>query len=109
MLIDFILGLLFIGLGFLVKSFPDLIAGYNTLPREKKKNVDIAGLSACMKKGLICIGAAIIVCSLLLHLFQLDDYSFIPMIAICLIGPIILLVKVQKYDHNGKRNRNKNH
>jgi hypothetical protein len=44
-----------IGIGFLVKSSPDLIAGYNTMPKEEKKNIDIEGLSTFMRNGLITI------------------------------------------------------
>ena len=35
--------------GLLVKRFPMLISGYNTLPKEKRKNVDIDGLSSFMR------------------------------------------------------------
>ncbi len=35
-----------IGLGVLVKRFPILIAGYNTMSKEEKMNVDVKGLSA---------------------------------------------------------------
>jgi len=48
MVVMIIIGLFFIGIGFIVKYQPDLIAGYHTMSHEKKKNVDIAGLSAFM-------------------------------------------------------------
>ncbi|MDY0359806.1 MAG: DUF3784 domain-containing protein, partial [Bacteroidales bacterium] len=54
--VHLIMGLLFIGLGFLVKAYPGLIAGYNTLSPEKKKNVDIDGLSRYIRNGLIIMG-----------------------------------------------------
>jgi len=38
-------GLFMIGIGFLVKFNPDLIAGYNTLSESDKQNIDIEGLS----------------------------------------------------------------
>lgn len=34
---NLIVGLFMIGLGFLVKSYPNMIAGYNTMPKDKKK------------------------------------------------------------------------
>ena len=37
----------------LVKRFPMLISGYNTLPKEKRKNVDIDGLSSFMRRHLV--------------------------------------------------------
>ena len=32
-------------LGMLVRKYPNLIAGYNTMTAEQKKNVDVKGLS----------------------------------------------------------------
>ncbi|MGV8091293.1 MAG: DUF3784 domain-containing protein [Mangrovibacterium sp.] len=60
-ILNLIVGLFMIGIGFLVKSAPDLIAGYNTMPQDKKKNVDIEGLSTFMRNGLITIGLSIII------------------------------------------------
>jgi hypothetical protein len=50
-IIILITGLFMIGMGFLVKSSPNLIAGYNTMPKDKKKNVDIEGLSTYMRNS----------------------------------------------------------
>ena len=44
----------------LVKRFPMLISGYNTLPKEKRKNVDIDGLSSFMRRHLVIIGGLLI-------------------------------------------------
>ena len=44
-----------IGLGVLVKRFPILIAGYNTMSKEEKMNVDVKGLSAFMCYSLFTI------------------------------------------------------
>ena len=46
-------GVLLIVVGLLVKRFPMLIAGYNTMPPAKKKNVDIGGLSSFMRRHLV--------------------------------------------------------
>ena len=46
--------------GLLVKRFPMLISGYNTLPKEKRKNVDIDGLSSFMRRHLVIIGGLLI-------------------------------------------------
>lgn len=45
-----------IGLGVLVKRFPILIAGYNTMSKEEKMNVDVKGLSAFMCYSLVGMG-----------------------------------------------------
>ena len=60
-ILNIIVGLFMIGIGFLVKSSPSLIAGYNTMSEEKKKNVDIVGLSTYMRNSFIIIGLSIIV------------------------------------------------
>ena len=59
-ILNLIFGLFMIGMGFLVKSFPNLIAGYNTMPKNKKENVDIVGLSTYMRNSFIIIGLTII-------------------------------------------------
>jgi hypothetical protein len=48
---NLIIGLLMIGIGFLVKLFPNLIAGYNTMSQYAKKNVNSDGLSSYMRNG----------------------------------------------------------
>ena len=55
--IHILTGVFLIVVGLLVKRFPMLIAGYNTMPAEKKKNVDVAGLSSFMRRHLVIIGA----------------------------------------------------
>ena len=45
-----------IGLGVLVKRFPILIAGYNTMSKEEKENVDVKGLSTFMCYSLVGMG-----------------------------------------------------
>lgn len=56
-----ILGLFFMGIGFAVKAFPDLIAGYNTLTKAQKENIDIKGLSTHIRNSLIVMGLLIII------------------------------------------------
>jgi len=59
-IIHLMAGLSLIAIGFLVKAFPVLIAGYNTIPKDKKKKVDVKGLSTLMCNVLIIIGLTII-------------------------------------------------
>ncbi len=54
-------GLFFIILGVLIYFFPNLIAGYNTMSKEAKKQVDIKGLSRLMRNSFIIFGIYIIV------------------------------------------------
>jgi len=105
--LNLITGLFFIGIGFLVKSSPDLIAGYNTMPKEKRKNVDIVGLSTFMKKGFIIMGITMIILSLFIKFFRLEDkFFFWVMTFITLAGTIILVIKAQKFDGNKKNSKN---
>lgn len=103
-ILSLIVGLFTIGIGFLVKSAPNLIAGYNTMSKDKKKNVDIEGLSTFMRNGLITIGLSIIIGY---YLFTWIGFTMIAnsMILIAtLVGATILVIKAQKYDHNKTKN-----
>lgn len=40
-------------LGMLVRKYPNLIAGYNTMTAEQKKNVDVKGLSNFMCRSAL--------------------------------------------------------
>ena len=103
MIVGLIIGLFFIGIGFLVKSYPDLIAGYNTMPKEKKKNVDIVGLSTFMKRVSIVMGVSIIILSLFIEVFNLKEVAFFgALILITLAGLIILVIGAQYFDCNQK-------
>lgn len=89
-----------IGVGFLVKSSPILIAGYNTMSDDEKKNVDIVGLSTYMRNSLIIIGLSIIAGY---YLFKWIGFTVIAdsMILIAtLIGVLIMTINAQKFDKN---------
>ena len=45
----------------LVRKYPNLIAGYNTMTAEQKKNVDVKGLSNFMCRSLCVIAVLMIV------------------------------------------------
>jgi len=51
-----IIGGVLIVLGFLVKRYPNLIAGYNTLPKKDKDKINIKRLSSLMRNMLIILG-----------------------------------------------------
>jgi len=98
--LNLLVGLFMIGMGFLVKRFPNLIAGYNTMSAEKKKNVDIEGLSTHMRNGFIAIGLTIIVGY---YLFKWIGIMFIAesMIIIATLGGlVILMIQARKFDRN---------
>lgn len=96
------IGVLMIGLGFLVRFAPDLIAGYNTMPAEKKKNVDVEGLSAFLRNGLVVIGMLIIVCYYVFKWMGLNSVAEIVVPIVVLGGVLFMLIHARKYDHNKK-------
>ena len=74
------------------------------MPEEKKKKVDLEGLSSYLRKGLITVGLVIIGGPYLFRwigLAVVADY-IIPFAAI--VGGLVLLINAQRYDHN-KPNR----
>ncbi len=100
--INIALGLFFVFLGFLVKAFPNLIAGYNTMPKAKKAQVDIDGLSSFIRNVLIIIGLFIIISYFILNSLKMPAYTDWTVIFIIVTGTLIILIGAQKYDHNKK-------
>lgn len=103
-ILNLILGLFMIGLGFLVKLAPDLIAGYNTMSKEKKKNVDIKGLSGFMRNGFIIIGLLLIIGC---YFFKWLGFTLIAdsmMLIVIPVGVMVLVIGSQKFDHNNTKN-----
>lgn len=94
-----------IGIGFLVKSFPDLIAGYNTMPKDKKKNVDIEGLSTFMRNGLILIGLAIIIGYYLFKWIGLTTIANSMILIVTLTGVTIMVINAQRFDDNQNKTK----
>ncbi len=105
-ILNLIVGLFMIGIGFLVKSNPDLIAGYNTMPKDKKKNVNIEGLSTFMRNGLIAIGLSIIIGYYLFKWIGFTIAANSMILIVTLVGVTILIINAQKFDHN-KTNKTK--
>ena len=93
-------GIFMIGIGFLVKSSPDLIAGYNTMPKEKKKNVDIEGLSAYMRNGFITIGVTMISAYYLFKWIGFTTIANSMILVVTLIGVTIMSINAKKFNHN---------
>jgi hypothetical protein len=97
-----VIGLFLIALGFLVKAFPNLIAGYNTMSKEEKANVDVKGLSSLMRNGLISIGALIILAPMFFKWMGLSALANASELIIIFGGVITMLVFAQKYDRNNR-------
>ncbi|MCH7399111.1 DUF3784 domain-containing protein [Belliella sp. DSM 107340] len=95
-----ITGLFLIGIGFLVKAFPNLIAGYNTMSQKQKDNVDVEGLSTFMRNGLVLMGMVVIIGYHGLKWAGQDVLLgyFIP--GVILIGVFFLVFRAKKFDQN---------
>ncbi|HOP03203.1 MAG TPA: DUF3784 domain-containing protein [Tenuifilaceae bacterium] len=102
MVLNIVTGLFLIGMGILVKSYPNLISGYNTLPPEKKKKVDIKGLSTFLRNGFALIGMAIIVIPTFFYFTGLLVLSNVSMVAIILVGVLTIAILSLKFDRNKK-------
>lgn len=97
--------LLLIILGILIKHFKCywLIAGYNTMSRARKENVDIEGLGSFFGNWLFTLGALFLLGWLLgrLGIPHLDLLFWI-----LFIGAIFyMLLKAQRFDHNPRTTR----
>lgn len=90
--------LIFMGLSVHVFKWYFLISGYNTMPKEKKANVDTAGLGRLM--GIFgYFNGGIMIIMAILQAFGLKP-SMVPVIVIFIASTILLLIKAQKYDGN---------
>ncbi|KAF0092522.1 MAG: hypothetical protein FD141_706 [Fusobacteria bacterium] len=95
-----LLGIFFIiiGLAVHVLKLHFLISGYNTMSKEKKTNVDTAGLGRLMGIYSYFNGGVFIIMSILLALGFKPVNA--PAIVIFVISTVFLLIKAQRYDGN---------
>ncbi len=102
-IIILIVGFFLIGIGFLVKSAPDLIAGYNTMSEDKKKNVDIKALSTYLRNGVIVIGLTTIFGYFLFKWIGFSMVAHSMILVVPITGILILVIRAQKFDHNKEK------
>ncbi|MBE6181592.1 MAG: DUF3784 domain-containing protein [Rikenellaceae bacterium] len=98
--IHLFIGSLLIILGLLVKRFPTLIAGYNTMPEEERRNVDIVGLSSFMRRHLVILGALWILIAVGLVLSNQTDAAFLIYLFYVPIYAFWMVARAQRYNHN---------
>ena len=93
MLIGFIfMGLILILVSFLVKQFPNLLAGYNTMTLENKKQIDIERISIIARNVFLLMGAAIIDASLIMYLFEVSNKIQVNIISVIVVLGLIFLI-----------------
>lgn len=89
---ELITGSILILCGFLVKKFPELIAGYNSLSEQQKKRVDIDGLSTLMKKNFIILGVFVITIGFILSRLGIKEMYILMITSGLIIIDLIYLV-----------------
>lgn len=98
LLAELLTGIILIFSGLLVKEFPNLIAGYNSLNEKEKEKIDVEKLSKMMRNYLVIIGAiAIIAGTVLFYLNVKQSYRLMSLGAIVVIGLLIMVMNGQSY------------
>ncbi len=95
--VETLVGAIFIICGLLVKKYPNLIAGYNTMTAEEKKNIDIKKFSTLLHNGLIITGALAIMATSLLFLLDVEHfYRLLISVIILVFGLLYTLINAPK-------------
>tara|TARA_Y100001972_G_scaffold119832_1_gene161592 strand:- start:1718 stop:2431 length:714 start_codon:yes stop_codon:yes gene_type:complete len=97
MLIHEFVGLFLILMGFLVKKFPILIAGYNTMPADEKAKVDVDGLSSHMRNSMVVIGLLMIIITRLSIFLELSISPLFIIGGTILPGTLYMVIGSQRY------------
>ncbi|MDL2282398.1 DUF3784 domain-containing protein [Parabacteroides sp. OttesenSCG-928-G06] len=78
-----ITGVFFIGLGLLVYKYPWMIAGYNTMPKEKREKIDIKPIARIMRACFIVMGGVMILFPFIFDWIGLSSWNeFLPLVVI---------------------------
>jgi len=95
-----IIGLLLIAMGLAIHVFKlyFLISGYNTMPVEKKANVDVQSIAKVMGIVFYFDGALLILMTILN--FSGIKLSSIPIFVVIAISVLFMLIFLQRYDGN---------
>ena len=92
---------IFVLLGLLVRKYPKLIAGYNTMSPERQKLVDVKGLTTFMCRAFCIIGLLIILVYYLLLWGGMAEMAavLVSVIAVPVVGSVVMVAGAQRYDH----------
>jgi hypothetical protein len=90
--------LVFLGLGVHVFKWYFLLSGYNTMPKERKANVDVEGLGRLIGIYSYINGGIFIIAGILYSLGI--KFVIAPVIIIFIVMTIYVLIKAQKFDKN---------
>lgn len=100
MLILLITGLIFFAIGLAVHKFKwyFLISGYNTMSKEKQKNVDVEALGRLVGIYSYANGGAFILAGILHELGY--GIFIVPVTIFTMVSTLYMIIKSQKYDKN---------
>ena len=88
-----ITGIILIVTGIAVKNHPDLIAGYNTLPKGKKDKIDVEKLTSITRKYLVLTGLSVLFSSLILALLNIDQQTQLYVVSgLVIVGVTTLII-----------------
>lgn len=92
---------IFVLLGLLVRKYPKLIAGYNTMSPERQKLVDVKGLKAFMCRSFCIIGLLVVLVYYLLLWDGMAEMAarLVSIIAVPVVGSVVMVAGAQRYDH----------
>lgn len=96
-IINFILAIFIIAIGYLVKKNPNLIAGYNTLNKNDKENFNVDLYSQLIKKTLLLTGSTIIVATLFCRIISWNIGELFVTVIPITIAPLYLAIRSKKY------------
>lgn len=88
---------IFVLLGLLVRKYPKLIAGYNTMSPERQKLVDVKGLTTFMCRAFCVIGLLVVL--LLWDGIAEMAARLVSIIAVPVVGSVVMVAGAQRYDH----------
>ena len=93
MLLGFIFtGFILIIVGLLVKQYPNLLAGYNTLSDEQKKEIDIEKVSTIARNVIVLTGAAVIDASIIMYFIEVSKKIQVNIISVIIILGLVVLI-----------------
>lgn len=93
MLLGFIFtGFMLIIVGLLVKQYPNLLAGYNTLSEDKKKEIDIEKVSTIARNVIVLTGAAVIDASIIMYFIEVSKKIQVNIISVIIILGLVVLI-----------------
>jgi len=89
-----ITGVILILTGLIVKNNPDLMAGYNTLSKEEKENIDTDKLTQIARRYLVLTGLSVLIVGGVLSLLNVPEKTHLYVVCgIVVFGIMILIIQ----------------